>query len=84
MITDFKNPHKQIQPIRVEEAENHLEGKDYRIAHKQGLYRVEVSYGSGWTPVIDITTEKSNLFQTLGEAENFLERLNRPPQYFYY
>ena len=84
MITDFKNPHKQIQPKRIEEAENPSEGKEYRIAFRQGLYRVEVSYGNGWIPVIDIKEDKNNLFQTLAEAENFLERLTRPTKYFYY
>ena len=82
MIQDFSNPHKQIEPIRVEELDRPK--KEYMIQRRQGFYYCYEKTAEVYEAMYDLQFKKVACYPTLGEAENFIKRDALQDKNYYY
>lgn len=95
MIEDFTNPHGGIKPTSIHYHGDAGKGK-YRIRRMQGIHYVQVLVkrtkrrwfkvedDSVWLTTVDYQTGKKAIFQTLPEAENFIQRCKSETIEYYY
>ena len=84
MIEDYSNPHDKFKPTSIEDCPQWTDNQRYRVVEIQGVFTVEVWTGEYWEGAIDQRTHKTNVFQTLQEAENLISKLKRPSKIYYY
>lgn len=93
MIEDFTNPHGEVKPTKVVTIKQKVQ--EFRIVRIHGMYHVEYlkltlkpgkyqSINRDWITCQLYGTDKPAVFQTLPEAEHYMQRRKSDTIEYYY